>query len=141
MVQNRDKAKINVKILSVGIVISVIVFWLFSPFRIGIGFFATYKKDVSKNEKVWGGYKLEAVYEVVGPIFIRNYSFHGGKKVVLIPPRGEIKDLGLMLYEAPPSIELYKNNKKRWPQIIGVIDKGTKIDKLVKSRRSNQTWL
>lgn len=121
---------IKKKALFVGILVGcffVILFLRqFFPTGIEIGFLTQYEKGVTQNSKLWGGYKPEGKYEIINPVFIKKIELHGTTRKVLVPAR-KGKALGLMIYEAPYSIENYLSEKFKWPQVIGVLDKGTTI--------------
>lgn len=85
-----------------------------------------YDKDVTKHEKLWGGYKYQQEYTLLMDVFLRADSNESNPMLLLTPPGG---DRYLGLWSGPYSVQDYEENKELWERsrIIGIVSSGTKI--------------
>lgn len=91
-----------------------------------VGFLTEYDRDVTDKKEMWGGYEHKGIYEIKKYVFLEEVE-DWTKKLVLVPPRDKKEAIGLMLWSAPNSIEEYTKYRTNWPEVLGVIDKGTRL--------------
>lgn len=95
----------------------------------------TWTKDVSQNKDLWGGYKYNGLYTLKVDAFLRiRKEIYTPNKNILVPPRVATKGIYNLHYSAPESVDSYKGNVKKWPDVAGIVKAGTTIKcvKLIK---------
>ena len=99
------------------------------------GALVSWSNDVSEQKKLWGGYSRDAIYKLKADMFIRNRKdIPTPAESVLVAPAKNTKGLCYLHYSVPSSLSDYRNNIDAWPDIVGVVNAGTRIQctKLIK---------
>jgi hypothetical protein len=84
-------------------------------------------ENVSNEEELWFGYSRNGIYQLKVDVFLRVRDTNLPSKIVLVAPREETKGLFTLHYTAPWSVKDYKDNEESWPDIIGVVNAGVRI--------------
>ena len=81
-------------------------------------------KDITQKDQYWGGYERDQIYELVTDVFL-ELEEDWSKRLMLVPPaRIERR---APLWSAPQTIAEYKSNQQNWPQVVGIVNTGTRI--------------
>jgi len=102
-----------------------------------LGYATLHDKDVSHKESLWGGYEPGATYEVLMDVFLEKKQ-GGTTKPVLTPP-GEVYQVA-GLYNAPDSVPAYNSNSDAWPEVVGIVEAGTRICTAEVRKRGALLW-
>jgi len=85
-----------------------------------------FAQDVSGNAALWDGYRRDGIYELQQDVFIAKGFW--GQAPELSAPNG-IERLGMNGYrnDIPQSFEKWRTDPGRYPEILGILGKGTRL--------------
>jgi hypothetical protein len=84
-------------------------------------------EDVSKEVKLWYGYKKLGTYVLKEDVFIRIIDLPLPNKHILVAPREKTKGIFTLHFSSPFSISEYENNRDKWDDIKGIVKAGTRL--------------
>jgi hypothetical protein len=90
-----------------------------------VGLASSRHKNVSGDAALWGGYRPNAVYVITHDVFLEKRQ-DWAKLPILVAP-GELSPVGQMEWDAPENIKEYANSPEQWPEVVGVISSGTRL--------------
>ena len=92
-------------------------------------------KNVSDREDLWGGFERKAVYELLVDVFMADYK-HYSFGPALAPGKGVQTERPGGQWGGPTTAEAYRQDPERWPDIIGLVDAGTRLRCVELKRRT-----
>lgn len=89
----------------------------------------TTKHEIDETSALWGGYSKGSLYSLKHDVFIRDNSKYTSDQLIknakiLVPPK-RLNQGGL--YSSAKSIVAFEANPEKYPEIIGIVEKGTII--------------
>ncbi|MDZ4861164.1 MAG: hypothetical protein SGI88_19505 [Candidatus Hydrogenedentes bacterium] len=99
-----------------------------------------YTEDVTGKAAYAGGYKVGADYELQVDSFIYEGSDWRRKQLFLEPPEQYTPPGGH--FTVPQTLEMYHEEPRKWPNIKGIVAKGTKfrVVKLIRHGAHSISW-
>jgi len=126
MFLNRLNGKCQLKLCLYSILFVLLFFGGCFP---GADLIGEYEKDISNRQELWGGYAKGEKYVLLYDIFLEEEEFPTKmRKYAGVPPRELTQGVYSLVYGPPDSIRVYLESPEQWPEIIGIIKAGTKIE-------------
>lgn len=83
-------------------------------------------RDVSDQEDLWGGFRLNGVYAHKVDVFMADYR-HYSYGPALAPGEGVETEQPGGQWGGPTTAEKYRKEPEKWPDVIALVDVGTRL--------------
>lgn len=127
--------KINRKMVKWGLCVLLMISFFLGGCWPGADRIGEYEYDVSEKGELWSGYAKGQCFVLRHDIFLEKIDISQNRMYAAVPPTELTCGNYMLLYSAPVSIEVYHKEPDKWPEIVGILKAGTRIqcDKLLKS--------
>lgn len=100
-----------------------------------------YETAVTNDPAVWDGFEKDSEYIVYEPLFLRKKVDSISSRIVALETyKKPMYDSEVEILDEYPSLEQYNKSQQNWPDIVGVLYPGTRIQPSKVVQRGALLW-